>query len=75
MKEVTIAELRKDAKKYFDSVAGGGTVRVYRWGRHVADIVPAANANPSWKSPASPISVKGGSVIRELLKERKRQRA
>lgn len=52
MRETTLTELRNHAKTFFDTVEEGGeTVRVYRNGRPVADIVPVKVAPPAWKKP------------------------
>ena len=51
MRETTFTELRNHAKSFFDAVEEGETVRVYRNGRPVADIVPVKTATPAWKKP------------------------
>ncbi len=51
MRETTFTELRNHAKVFFDAVEDGETVRVYRNGRPVADIVPVKAATPAWKKP------------------------
>ncbi|HTG31774.1 MAG TPA: type II toxin-antitoxin system Phd/YefM family antitoxin [Thermoanaerobaculia bacterium] len=51
MRETTFTELRNHAKVFFDAVEEGETVRVYRNGRPVADIVPVKTAIPAWKKP------------------------
>jgi prevent-host-death family protein len=51
MRETTFTELRNHAKAFFDTVEQGETVRVYRNGRPVADIVPVKAALPAWKKP------------------------
>ncbi len=43
----TLTELRNHAKAFFDAVEEGETVRVYRNGRPVADIVPVKAAMPA----------------------------
>ncbi len=43
--------MRNHAKVFFDAVEEGETVRVYRNGRPVADIVPIKAAMPAWKKP------------------------
>ena len=50
VRETTFTELRNHAKIFFDAVEDGETVRVYRNGRPVADIVPV-KAVPAWKKP------------------------
>ncbi|HEY0511537.1 MAG TPA: type II toxin-antitoxin system Phd/YefM family antitoxin [Thermoanaerobaculia bacterium] len=51
MRETTFTELRNHAKTLFDAIEDGETVRVYRNGRPVADIVPIKAAVPAWKKP------------------------
>jgi prevent-host-death family protein len=51
MRETNFTELRNHAKSFFDAVEAGETVRVYRNGRPVADIVPVNAAIPAWKRP------------------------
>lgn len=70
MRETTIAELRSHAKDYFDAVKGGVTVRVFRGGRPIAEIVPVRSGLPSWKRQATPVAIKGLSVSREILGDR-----
>lgn len=51
MRETTFTELRNHAKTFLDAVEDGETVRVYRNGRPVADIVPIRSAVSAWKKP------------------------
>ena len=74
MKEATFTELRNNAKSFFDSVENGETVRVYRNGKPIAEIVPIAHGTPSWKRPTMPLTIKGISFASEILKDRKRSR-
>ena len=60
MKEATFTELRNNARKYFDSVERGDTVRIYR------------NGTASWKRSPTPLTIKGLALSREILKDRKR---
>jgi antitoxin (DNA-binding transcriptional repressor) of toxin-antitoxin stability system len=66
--------LRNNAKTFFDSVERGETVRVYRNGRPIAEIVPIRAESPSWKRRAEPLTIKGLSLSREIVKDRKRSR-
>jgi prevent-host-death family protein len=70
MRDATFTELRNNAKHYFDAVEGGDTVRVYRNGKPIAEIVPVRSGVPSWKRQATPLTVKGVSLSREILKDR-----
>lgn len=72
MKEATFTELRNNARQYFDSVERGETVRIYRNGKPIAEIVPIRHGTLSWKRASTPLTIKGLSFSRELLKDRKR---
>lgn len=74
MKEATFTELRNNAKSFFDSVENGETVRVYRNGKPIAEIVPIRHGIPSWKRPTIPLTIKGISFASEILKDRTRSR-
>jgi len=70
MRETTFTELRNHAKDYFDAVEGGDTVRVFRNGKPIAEIVPVRSGVASWKRQATPMTVKGWSLSREILSDR-----
>jgi prevent-host-death family protein len=71
MRHLTLTELRRHAKVYFDAVEAGETVRVYRKGRPVADIVPVGAAKPAWKKPPlTRLSLAGLSLGSEVLVDR-----
>ncbi len=70
MREATFTELRKHAKDYFDAVEGGDTVRIFRNGKPIAEIVPIRSGVASWKRPGTPLTVKGLSLSREILSDR-----
>lgn len=70
MRETTLAGLRKHAKDYFDAVESGETVRVFRNGKPIAEIVPVRARLPSWKRQATPGAIKGLSLSREILGDR-----
>jgi prevent-host-death family protein len=70
MQDATFTELRNHAKDYFDAVEGGDTVRVFRNGKPIADIVPVRSGIPSWKRQSTPLTVKGLSLSREILRDR-----
>ncbi len=52
MQEATFTELRNHAKDYFDAVERGDTVRIFRNGKAIAEIVPIRSGIPSWKRQA-----------------------
>ncbi len=70
MQETTFTELRNHAKDYFDAVEGGDTVRVFRNGKPIAEIVPIRTGAPSWKRQVTPLTIKGISLSGELLHDR-----
>ena len=72
MRETTFTELRTHAKSYFDAVEGGETVRVYRKGKPVAEIVPIRSGTPSRKRAATPLTVKGLGLTSAILGDRKK---
>jgi prevent-host-death family protein len=75
MRETTFTELRNHAKDFFDAVENGETVRVYRNGRPVADIVPVKAEVPAWKKPPQiRLSLKGLSLGDEILADREEKR-
>ena len=75
MRETTFTELRKHAKVFFDAVENGETIRVYRKGRPVADIVPIKAALPAWKKPPQiRLSLGSLSLGDEVLADRDEKR-
>jgi antitoxin (DNA-binding transcriptional repressor) of toxin-antitoxin stability system len=74
MKTATFTEFRRKAAAFFNDVERGETVRILRHGKPIADITPACGeeSTMSWKQPALRLMVKGASLCREVLKERKR---
>ena len=72
MKQATFTEVRNHAKHYFDLVELGDSVRVFRNGKPIADIVPVMVDLPSWKRrKAQPLVLDGVSISRLILEERK----
>ena len=73
MKTVNFTEFRQKAAAYFDAVEHGETVRVLRHGKPVAEIVPTLfdENELSWKQPGLRLSIKGASLSRAILQERK----
>lgn len=75
MRETTFTELRNHAKTFFDAVEEGETVRVYRNGRPVADIVPVKTSMPAWKKPPGVrLSLGSLSLGDEILADRDEKR-
>lgn len=70
MQETTFTELRAHAKRFFDAVERGETVRVLRNGKPAAEIFPIRASGVSWKRGALPLTIKGLSLSSEILKDR-----
>ena len=71
MQEVTFTDFRNHAKRYFDSVEHGETVRIFRNGRPVGDLVPVQTRTPAWKNPPKVrISLKGILLGEEVVADR-----
>ena len=70
MLEATFTHLRNNAKDYFDAVEAGDTVRVFRNGKPIAEIIPVRTGLASWKKPITPLTIKGLSLSEEVLKDR-----
>ena len=72
MQKVTVTELRKSAKHFFDLVESGEALRVLRNGKPIADIVPVAPVLPSWKRRSvQPLLLDQVSISQHILDERK----
>lgn len=64
MREATFTELRNQAKRFFDLVESGETVRVLCNGKPIADIHPIQGSVPSWKQrKARPLAVVGAAEV------------
>ena len=72
MEQATFTEVRNQARHYFDLVESGSSVRVFRNGKPIADIVPVLADLPSWKrSSVQPLVLEGISASQLILDERK----
>lgn len=72
MQEATFTELRNHTKNYFDAVEAGETVRIFRNGKPIAEIIPIRNQVPSWKKQVTPLTIKGVSLSEEILNDREK---
>ena len=70
MLETTFTELRANTKRYFDAVESSETLRLLRNGKVIAEIIPIRAATLSWKRSALPMTIKGISLSREIIKDR-----
>ncbi|MDA2934081.1 type II toxin-antitoxin system prevent-host-death family antitoxin [Acidobacteria bacterium AH-259-D05] len=77
MTSVTITELRANARKYFDRVAAGEVLQVFRRGKPVAEIVPyrgEPSRGPRWKNPPQLVRLKGQIRIADVVIEERQGR-
>lgn len=71
MKQASFTDVRNRARHYFDLVESGDTVRVFRKGKPIADIVPVEANLPSWKRRiVQPLVLPGVSISRVIQAER-----
>ena len=70
MIDATFTNLRKHAKDYFDAVEAGDTVRIFRNGKPIAEIIPIRAGTAGWKSSSPPLTIKGINLSEEILKDR-----
>lgn len=71
MQPATFTELRHHAKVDFDAVETGDSVQVLRNGKPIADIMPSAPSQSSWKRRAAEsLTLKGMVLSSVMLHER-----
>lgn len=78
MRTVPLSEFRANASAMLDLVEPGETVRLMRYGKPVADLVPvktqepkAADGGRSWRQPFDPVKLPPGvSLSQTVLDER-----
>jgi prevent-host-death family protein len=70
-------KFRTHAASYLDKVEHGETVIITRHGRPIAEIIPPddAVARRSWKRPALRLTIKGVSLSRHIVADRRKSRA
>lgn len=73
MISTAFTESRKHSAAFLDKVENGETVVITRHGRPVAEMVPPANVLDvaSWKRPALRLKLKGISLSRAVMADRK----
>jgi antitoxin (DNA-binding transcriptional repressor) of toxin-antitoxin stability system len=73
MKLVTFTQFRQNAAAYFNAVEKGEVVQILRHGKAIAEITPITVNDDmiSWKQPGLRLLIRGASLSREILKERK----
>ena len=67
-------KFRKNAAAYLDKVEHGETVIVTRHGRPIAEIISPTNSieTISWKRPALRLAIKGISLSKTILSDRRK---
>lgn len=53
MLDATLTDFRNHAKRYLDAVERGESVRIYRKGRPIAELVPISSRTAAWKNSPS----------------------
>jgi len=71
MVTVNFTAFRQKAKAYFEAVEKGETVCVKRRGKIIARILPAKKKEPAWKTQALRLKIRGVSLSRAVLEERR----
>ena len=72
MVNISFTQFRQAAKKYFERVEKGETVRVLRHGKVIAEIIPPTKSEISPKNQTFPMVIPGVSLSRAILAERKK---
>ncbi len=73
MRGVTVTDLSRHAKRYFDAVEASETLEVFRNGKAIAVVTPIQRpASEYWKRRVVPLAIKGLSLSKELLADRER---
>ena len=75
MHTIALSEFRANASAMIDLVERGETVRIFRHGKPVAELVPlpaeVPAKVPSWKQPFEPVQLPpGASLSKAVLDER-----
>ena len=72
MKTITFTEFRKNASGIMDLVEQGGTFRLLRHGKAIAEIVPAETreSTPAWQRPGPRLVTSGAALAKAVLEER-----
>ena len=66
---------KHNLRGFHDSVEHGETVRIYRNGRPIGDLVPVPSRAPAWKNPPSTrINLKGLLLSEEIIADREKGR-
>jgi len=72
---VTFTDFRNHARKYFDAVARGETIEVYRHGKPAGILsTPRRPTDDYWKRAPEPLKWKGVSLSQLIIAEREEGR-
>lgn len=72
VKMTSFSEFRRNAADFLDQVEKGEVVRIMRHGKPVADLTPVSGeAKPSWKNAPPQIPLKGVSLAKAILDDRR----
>jgi antitoxin (DNA-binding transcriptional repressor) of toxin-antitoxin stability system len=76
MKVVSFTEFRKNASEVLNLVEKGAIVRITRYGKMIAKIVPEGPRKPelAWKRAGLRLATKGVSLSKAILDERRASR-
>lgn len=73
MRTITFSEFRRNASRILDLVEKGEKICIVRHSRVIANLVPPASRlpTPAWKRPGLELVVKGASLSRAVIEERR----
>ena len=73
MRSITFSEFRRNASSILDLVEKGEKICILRHGKVIANLVPPASRQPTpaWKRPGLELVVKGASLSRAIIEERR----
>jgi len=76
MKVISFTEFRKNASEVLNLVEKGAIIRVTRHGKTIAKIVPEESnePGPAWKRSGLRLAVKGATLSKAILDERRSSR-
>jgi len=73
VRSITFSEFRRNASSILDLVEKGEKICILRHGKVIANLVPPASRQPTpaWKRPGLELVVKGASLSRAIIEERR----
>lgn len=76
MRTVNFTEFRNNASLYLSEVENGGSIRIVRHGKTIAEITPPSSIitdKPLWKRKGLKLTAKGKSLSSAILGEREKE--